>query len=99
MFHSDADNVLQIELLPGPLQLQPSQLLRVRNARGWQVRAVSGALWITQDGDRRDIVLGAGDQFLFCSAGLGLISALTQSVLIVDKGPSLGTVAAATPLG
>ena len=52
---------------------------RVRHPIGRKVECVSGTLWITQDGDRRDIVLSPGDSFAFDQRGDALISALDDS--------------------
>jgi hypothetical protein len=38
---------------------------RMQDALGWRVTAANGALWITQDGDMRDVVLAAGESFAF----------------------------------
>ncbi|MCW5661572.1 MAG: DUF2917 domain-containing protein [Burkholderiaceae bacterium] len=38
--------------------------LRLNGARGTQLRAVRGTLWITIDNDPRDIVLDPGERFI-----------------------------------
>jgi hypothetical protein len=38
---------------------------RMQDALGWRVTAAKGTLWVTQDGDRRDVVLAAGESFAF----------------------------------
>lgn len=38
---------------------------RMQDALGWRVTAAMGTLWVTQDGDRRDVVLAAGESFAF----------------------------------
>lgn len=48
----------------GIVQLQETQHLHLRRAAGWSVRALEGNVWITQDGDVRDIVLRPGDNFV-----------------------------------
>ena len=48
---------------------------RMRDALGWRVTAAGGALWITQDGDLRDVVLEAGESFAF-DRPAALVSAL-----------------------
>ncbi len=48
---------------------------RMQDALGWRVTAAHGTLWITQDGDRRDVVLKAGESFAF-DRPAALVSAL-----------------------
>ena len=52
---------------------------RVHHPLGRRVECVSGALWVTQDGDPRDIVLSPGDSFAFDQRGDALISALDDA--------------------
>lgn len=47
--------------------------------RAVRVRCVSGILWITQEGDIRDIILKPGDEFTITHRGVALISSLTDS--------------------
>jgi hypothetical protein len=44
-----------------------------------RVRCISGLLWITQEGDIRDIILKPGDEFTITSRGVALISSLDDS--------------------
>jgi Protein of unknown function (DUF2917) len=64
---------------------------RIRHVHAWQGRRVellSGSLWITQDGDRRDIVLKAGEAFDFDRRGDALLSAFDDSrYLLLDETP------------
>jgi len=48
---------------------------RMQDALGWRVTAANGMLWVTQDGDRRDVVLKTGESFAF-DRPAALISAL-----------------------
>ena len=61
--------------------LGKGRIRRVHETRpfGHKVECLSGSLWITQDGDSRDIVLAPGDSFAFDRAGDALISALDDS--------------------
>jgi hypothetical protein len=54
-------------------ELERSQILRIRGGKGASVRVVAGALWVTQDGDARDVVLEAGDDFVLDRPGLAVL--------------------------
>ncbi len=59
--------------------LAKGRIRRVPHALGHRVECVTGVLWITQDGDPRDIVLEPGGTFTFDMRGDALISALDDS--------------------
>jgi len=58
------------------LRLDQHQHVQFRHLCGWSLRAIGGSLWITQDGDRRDIVLEPGEVFRIESNSPVLIGAL-----------------------
>jgi hypothetical protein len=65
-------------------------LLRIPDTRGRAVVCLDGWLWITLDGDPRDIVVRAGERHVFEGPGRALVSALEpSSLLIVDLGGQL----------
>jgi hypothetical protein len=47
----------------GSLRLRHQQHLHFQDLHGWTIRAIGGSLWITQDGDPRDIILESGESF------------------------------------
>lgn len=57
--------------------------LAVQDARGRRLAVVKGAAWVTQDGDRRDTIVEAGDEFVFDRPGSALIQALGAPTLVV----------------
>lgn len=61
--------------------LDKGRIRRIHETRsfGHRIECLSGSLWITQDGDHRDIVLAPGDSFSFDRVGDALISALDDS--------------------
>ena len=63
--------------------LARGRIRRVTRALGQRVECVSGTLWVTQDGDPRDIVLRAGDSFAFDHRGDALISALDDASFLL----------------
>lgn len=46
----------------------------MRDAAGCMVMCCAGTVWITQEGDARDIYLSAGESFTFDRPGTALIS-------------------------
>jgi hypothetical protein len=70
--------------------LQRGQLQRVQDARGHVVLCLDGTLWLTQEGDTRDVVLEAGDEARIDRDGLTLLHALRDAryVLSIDAAGS-----------
>ena len=60
--------------------------MALRDALGSTVTCVSGTLWLTMEGDSRDIVLGAGASFVVERDGLTIVAANQASVADV-AGP------------
>ena len=71
------------DLLNGTRSLTKGNIRHLHGERGRRVEVVSGAIWITQDGDSRDIVLQDGDAFDFDRAGDALLSAFADSRYLV----------------
>lgn len=59
--------------------------VQLEDALGWRITAIGGTLWVTQDGDPRDVVLAPGESFAFdrplaLASGFGAGSAALQRV-------------------
>jgi hypothetical protein len=67
---------MDLSQVAASVQVDPSRPLRVRNAYGRRIAVLEGHVWLTQDGDPRDIVLGEGDDFVFDRRVDALVSAL-----------------------
>jgi hypothetical protein len=69
-------------------ELTAGSILRVRDGQGMAVVVFEGLVWVTQSGDRRDIVLAAGESFSVDRPGLTLVQAFRNSkLMVVDGGP------------
>ncbi len=71
-----------------PLALQPISLTartvhRIADARGTTVSCVSGVVWITQERDSRDQVLGAGHSFVLDRPGIAVVYALEDALVTI----------------
>ncbi len=73
------------DLINGARLLGKGHIRHVHGEKGRRVELVSGSLWITQDGDLRDVVLGPGEAFDFDRRGDALLSAFADSrYLLLD---------------
>jgi hypothetical protein len=62
------------------IELALRELVIIDDARDQLILCESGELWITQDGDRRDIILLAGKSWRIDTAGPLVVSALQPTV-------------------
>jgi hypothetical protein len=76
---------MNIELNQNGLCLKPNQLVKVRGGRGHSIVCHSGSVWVTQDGDPRDIVLRAGDSFTLDREGPALVQAFEAGAISVAQ--------------
>ena len=65
-------------------QIGPRHGLALRDANGRTVTCVSGSVWLTMDGDNRDIVLEPGATFVVDRDGLTLLAAQQPSAVQVS---------------
>lgn len=63
------------------LALAHQAMFKVTDAAGVQITCRQGSLWLTLDGDPRDIVLSAGDNFTATEHRRAMIYALAPSTL------------------
>lgn len=57
-------------------------LISLRDRVGEQIECLEGSLWITQEGDVRDVVLEAGNTFTLDRQGTAIVYALADARLI-----------------
>jgi DUF2917 family protein len=76
---------MKIELDADGLDLQAHQVVRFDDAVDTRVVCLRGQVWITQDDDPRDIVLGPGDDFTLDRRGLALATALRASSIRMER--------------
>lgn len=61
------------------LQLETNDYLRLRCAAGSWIEVLSGRIWVTEDGSRRDALLGPGRRYQVSGDGLVLVGAETAA--------------------
>ena len=87
---------MNLELNQDGVCMKPKQLLKVRGGVGHTIVCHSGSVWVTQERDRSDIVLGAGESFALERNGLALVQAFEQSAISI--APPAARTRAAAPL-
>lgn len=75
---------MQIELTQANIALERYHAMSMTDAVGVQVECRTGQVWLTMDGDARDIFLAPGDAHAIQRNGLTLISAIKPSVVHVQ---------------
>ena len=63
--------------------LRKGEALHLHHALGQRVEALDGRLWLTMDGDLRDIVLDAGEGFTVDRDTDVLLSAISDARVVV----------------
>ena len=58
------------------LNLADDEVARLRDACDSRLEVTQGFVWVTVEGDRNDVVLGAGESFLFDSRDVVTVSAI-----------------------
>ena len=81
--------------LDTPVYLKERESLRVPDGAGLEVRCLLGKLWITEEGNREDKIIGNGESFVLDRPGLSLVTALGEPALLVVQP---GSVNARRPL-
>ena len=72
-------------LIEGAMPLLRNEQLRIEDGRDLLVHVWQGSLWITQEGDRRDILLQAGQSFRLDRDGTALVKCWDDAVLALTS--------------
>lgn len=72
---------MQIEITCSAFTLAPAGLLTVQDGIGTRIVCRSGYLWITQQGDVKDSILGPTDELTIRKSGRTVITALESASL------------------
>ncbi len=79
---------MKIEFSSSGVLLAKDQTLNLPNAAGVRVASQSGTVWITQDGDLRDIVLAPGQSVVLERSTPTIVQAIEPALItIADPVP------------
>lgn len=85
---------MNIGLSQAAVNLGRRQSLELEDAIGGTIVCLQGGVWITQHHDSRDIVLGAGERFVFDRPGLAIVQATADSLVRISERPRAGAASA-----
>lgn len=90
---------MKTDSLPNDLQLAHQAIHSLPDAAGVQIGCIEGTVWLTLDGDARDIILEAGEVFTAPEHRRALIYALQPSRISLGSPAVLPLLDCAGPLG
>ena len=70
---------MNLKLESPVLALEAGQFLALDNAGGTRIQPREGAVWITEEGETQDFIVGAGQAFVVKRRGRTLVQALVDS--------------------
>ena len=85
---------MRIHLNANPICLTRTQALTLADARGSSIHCRHGRVWITQNGDPRDIVLVAGERFTLDRDSPAIVTAIRDSSVELHAQPHAASLAA-----
>ncbi|HET6280842.1 MAG TPA: DUF2917 domain-containing protein [Polyangia bacterium] len=77
---------MRIDGIAATVSLERERSLRVARGAEVQVTCASGVLWVTCEGDLRDVILTAGQSFTIKHRGVTLVTALKAATVWVRDG-------------
>lgn len=74
---------MKIEFSASAIVLAKGQFLNLSEAAGGRIVNEGGIVWITQDGDPRDIVLSKGESFVFDRGSPTIVQAFEPALVTI----------------
>lgn len=77
---------MQLNITTPVLALEAGQVVTLDDAKGLRILARSGAVWITEEGDPKDHIVGPGDTLTVAHPGRTVIQALQAAWISITAG-------------
>jgi hypothetical protein len=78
---------MQLQLQQPVIALEAGQVVTLDDAQGTRILTRMGTVWVTEEGDTRDHVVGPGDTLVVARPGRTLVQALKPSWISLADGP------------
>ena len=66
------------------LALEPGQLVTLDDAAGTRIVARSGTVWVTEEGERADYIIGPGQALVIARGGRTLVQAMQPACVALQ---------------
>jgi hypothetical protein len=70
---------MELSVIAPELELEEGQVVTLFDAKGTRIVARSGSVWVTEEGDRQDHIMGPGDARTVARPGRTIVQALAPS--------------------
>jgi hypothetical protein len=77
---------MQLQLKQPVIALEAGQVVTLDDAQGTRIVTRMGTVWVTEEGDARDHVIGPGDALVVARPGRTLVQALQASWISLADG-------------
>ncbi len=77
---------MELRIQSPVLALQRGEMVTLDDARGMRIRARHGLLWVTEEGNARDHILGAGETLTVGHGGRTVVQALQAAWVSIRPG-------------
>jgi len=76
---SSKETAMRLDLDAPVLALQSGQLITLDDARGTCIQSRCGTLWVTEEGEHADFILGPGETLVLARSGRALVQAMVPA--------------------
>ena len=70
------------------LAMRAGEVITLDDAQGVRIASRMGFVWITEEGDGKDHIVGPGDALVLRRAGRALVQALQAASISIAAGPA-----------
>ena len=78
---------MELNIKAPVLALNAGQVISLDDAAGTRILSRSGTVWVTEENDTKDHIVGAGDALIVAHGGRTVIQALQPAWISLAEGP------------